>query len=120
MRTPTVLLVEDQQLLRAWLTRLLDDDGYSVLEAGNAEECMSQYTEHRPDVVLLDIGLPKISGLEVLKEIRELDPAARVVMLTAWSEESTLRKALELGALDYVIKPFSKHRVLLALARALG
>ena len=115
----TVLIVEDQQLLRAWLSRLLAEDGYHILEAGNAEKGVSQYTEHQPDVVLLDIGLPKKNGLEVLREIRELDPTARVVMLTAWSEESILRQAVELGALDYVIKPFRKQRVLLALQRAL-
>jgi len=115
-----VLIIEDQQLLRAWLSRLLSENGYEPFEAGDSDEGIAQYARQRPDVVLLDIGLPKRNGLEVLREIRELDPTARVVMLTAWSEEAVLRQAIELGAVDYVVKPFDKQRVFLALDRALG
>ena len=116
---PTVLIVDDQQLLRAWLSRLLEYHSYKTIQAGNGQEAISQYRQHRPDVVLLDIGLPEKNGLDVLREIRQTDPNARVVMLTARSEKSTLIEAIKAGAKDFVIKPFRQERILLALERAL-
>jgi two-component system, chemotaxis family, chemotaxis protein CheY len=78
------------------------------------------YAEHRPDAVLLDITMPEMDGLTALKEIRKLDPDARVAMVTAMGQQGIVMEALHAGARDFVLKPFQADRVLGALQKLLA
>jgi two-component system chemotaxis response regulator CheY len=86
-----------------------------VLEAANGEEAVTWYARHHPDAVLLDINMPVLDGIGALVRIRELDPQARVIMLTAQGEHDDVRAAIRAGARDYLLKPFTVRRVLQAV-----
>ena len=100
-----VLVVDDEpdavDLLREFLTA----KGYEVLAASNGEEALRKVREDRPHLVLLDVRMPKMSGLEVLKQVREIDHEVGVIMVSAVNEEETGRRALKMGAFDYITKP---------------
>ena len=116
----TVLVVDDAQFVRVRLSRLLKNQGYDIIEAGDGNEAVDQYRQHAPDAVLLDITMPQKDGLQVLKEIRAGDPKARVVMLTALGQQSIVLEAIKSGARDFIVKPFEPDRVLEALQKVLG
>jgi len=100
-----VLVVDDEPEAVELLTEFLSSKGYEVLTATSGEEALRRVKEDRPHLVLLDIQMPKMNGLEVLRRIREIDPEMGVIMATGVNEEDVGRKALELGAFDYIVKP---------------
>ena len=110
MATPLVLVVDDEPMVREVLARYLEKDGFRVLTAKDGEEAVRSFEESGPDLVLLDLMLPKIDGLEVFRTIRAR-MATPVIMLTARGEETDRLVGLELGADDYVTKPFSPREV---------
>jgi DNA-binding response OmpR family regulator len=105
-----VLVVDDDPIVREVLTRYLEREGFDVAEAEDGEAAISAARTARPHVVLLDLMLPKVDGLEVFRTIQEPDGPA-VIMLTAKGEEVDRVVGLELGADDYVTKPFSPREV---------
>ena len=100
-----VLVVDDEPEAVELLVEFLSSKGYEILTATSGEEALRRVKEDRPHLVLLDIRMPKMSGLEVLKRIREIDAEMGVIMVTAVNEEDVGRQALELGAFDYIVKP---------------
>jgi DNA-binding response OmpR family regulator len=102
-----ILLVDDQQLFRQMLAEHLNEEGFEVFEAGSGEEALLEFPRARPQVVLLDMLMPGMSGLEALREIKAVSPETCVVMVTAVEDLDTARGALGAGASDYVTKPFS-------------
>ena len=106
-----ILIVEDDALIRWSLSRDLKNEGYDISLASSGEEALEKFEEELPDLILLDIVLPGINGIEVLKKIRELDAEAPVVMMTALEEVQTAVTAMKLGAYDYVSKPFKLEEV---------
>lgn len=115
-----ILVVDDAQFMRVRLTKLLVGQGYEVVEAENGEQAVQTYQTERPDAVLMDITMPHKDGLEALADIREIDPQARVIMLTALGQESMVVQAVQAGARDYVVKPFDPSRVMMALQKVLA
>lgn len=115
-----ILVVDDAQFMRVRLTKLLVGQGYEVVEAENGEEAVQTYQVERPDAVLMDITMPHKDGLEALADIREIDPQAKVIMLTALGQESMVVQAVQAGARDYVVKPFDPSRVMMALQKILA
>jgi DNA-binding response OmpR family regulator len=113
----TILVVDDEPTLRETLAEALDADGFRVLTAADGREALSRFREHQPDLVVLDLMLPELSGIEVCRIIRA-ESGVPIVMLTAKSSELDKVVGLELGADDYVTKPFSL-RELTARIRAL-
>ena len=106
--------------MRQLIRDILADAGYTVVaEAENGRQALAAYLGTEPDVVLLDIAMPMMDGLVALKKLRQLDPAARVVMCSALGEQELIVKAVQLGARDFVIKPFQPERVIGAVAKAL-
>jgi two-component system KDP operon response regulator KdpE len=103
--TTTVLVVEDDPYILKLCTIFLKDDGYRVLQALNGREALTVFNSEEPDVVLLDLGLPDIDGLELIPLFRQ-HSAAPVIVISARSEESEKIRALDLGADDYMSKPF--------------
>jgi two-component system chemotaxis response regulator CheY len=91
-----------------------------VGEAGNGVEAIARFQELKPEVMTLDITMPEKDGLAALKEIIELDPAAKIVMCSALGQESKVLESIKLGAKDFVVKPFQADRVLEAVGKALS
>jgi DNA-binding response OmpR family regulator len=102
---PRVLVVDDELDARELLQAFLVAKGYAVVTASDGEEALQKVKEERPHLILLDVRLPKLNGLEVLKHVREIDQEVGVIMITAVKEEDTGRQALQLGAFDYITKP---------------
>lgn len=118
-RKPALLVVEDEQDLRDLLSHSLAREGFRVTSAGSGEEAMDQIEESLPDMVLLDLMLPGMNGLEVCRKLKGSSATSSicVVMLTARGEEADIVTGLEMGADDYITKPFSP-RILAARLRA--
>lgn len=114
-----ILVVDDAQFVRWQLGKFLRDAGHDVAEAANGREAVDQFRKTRPDVVLLDITMPVMDGLQALDAIRRLDPQARVVMCSAVNQMNVVIQALERGATDFVAKPYKAERVLAAVDKAL-
>lgn len=106
-----ILIVDDEKLLVKGLKRSLEQEGYKVLAAHDGEEALDMYNKHTFDLVVLDIMLPHISGLEVCREIRK-DSDIPIVMLTAKGEDVDKIVGLELGADDYLTKPFNTRELI--------
>src|SRR5437868_10799700 len=100
-----VLVVDDEEAVRDMLRRMLEARGHEVALAFDGPTALAAYLGQRPDVVLLDLLMPEEDGLAVLAELRRVDPSARIAVLSSLREESTVARALELGAGDYVVKP---------------
>ena len=105
-----VLIVDDEEIVRDVLTRYFEQEGFRVDVAADGEAALDLAARSRPDIVILDLMLPKLDGLEVFRRIREVGDLP-IVMLTAKSEEVDRLVGLELGADDYVTKPFSPREV---------
>jgi DNA-binding response OmpR family regulator len=105
-----ILVVDDEPMVREVLSQYLAADGFEVVEAGDGDSAVASVTENQPDLVLLDLMLPKRNGLDVLRFIRGTSQLP-VILLTARGEEADRVRGLEAGADDYVVKPFSAREV---------
>jgi DNA-binding response OmpR family regulator len=115
---PTVLIVEDEQKLRELLRGYLERDGITVLSAGTGADGLTLASTASPDLIVLDLGLPDISGETVAREVRGSSQVP-IIMLTARAEEADRIHGLELGADDYVTKPFSPRELVLRVRAVL-
>lgn len=115
-----ILIVDDAEFLRVRIGKMLAGDGYEVFEAENGLKALETYKTLRPDLVLMDVTMPEMDGLTALKEIRKVDPQARVIMLTALGQESVVLEAVKSGARDFVVKPFERERVMSAINKLLA
>jgi DNA-binding response OmpR family regulator len=121
-RAPRILLVDDEQPIQTLLSFPLQRDGYEVVQAADGAEALARYSEQIFDLVVLDVMLPRMDGLEVCRRLRAKGETVPIIMLTAKSEEIDKVLGLELGADDYITKPFSmrefRSRVKAALRRS--
>ena len=115
-----IMVVDDAAFMRMRCSKLLVENGHEVSEASNGVEAVQKYSENRPDGVLLDITMPEMDGIATLKKLVEIDPKARVVMVTAMGQQSMVIEALKSGAKDFVVKPFDANRVLAAVKKLVG
>ncbi|MBE3555468.1 MAG: response regulator [Firmicutes bacterium] len=116
-----VLVVDDAAFMRMMVRDILEKNDYEVIgEAKDGNEAIEKYQELHPDVVMLDITMPEMDGLTALKQIRAIDPNAKVIMCTAMGQQAMVLDAITAGAVDFVVKPFAAERVLTALRRAVG
>ena len=117
---PKILIVDDSKTQRTLLRELLENSGFSVVgEAENGEEGLMKFKELRPDLVTLDITMPKINGIECLSLIKHEDKDAKVVMITSENQKSIMVDALKKGAEDFIIKPYDPGRVIETLKEVL-
>jgi two-component system nitrogen regulation response regulator NtrX len=114
-----ILVVDDEQAIQASLRGVLEDEGYRVVTAGTGPEALERIAEDPPDLVLLDIWMPGVDGMEALAEIKRRGPEQAVVMISGHGTIETAVKATKLGAYDFIEKPLSLEKTLLAVARAL-
>ncbi len=113
-------IVDDSALSRRLLRRIVESAGHQVSEAADGVAALESYFLERPDLVFLDLTMPGIHGLDVVEQLRKLDPTARVIVASADIQTFTRELALERGALNFVTKPFSAAPVLAALEAALA
>jgi DNA-binding NtrC family response regulator len=119
MRRNKILVVDDEHLIRWSLEQNLKKQGYEVVTAGDGEEALRLVREEQPDLVLLDIQMPGISGIEVLERIKEYDEEIVVIMVTAHGGLETAVNAMRLGAYDYVSKPFNLDELAIIIKKSL-
>jgi two-component system, NtrC family, nitrogen regulation response regulator NtrX len=118
-RKPLVLVVDDETDIRSSLRMILEYEGYDLVEAGSGEEGLDAVDRSRPDVVLLDVKMARMDGLEVLARVKQKDPALPVVVVSGHGSIQTAVEATRLGAFDFMEKPLERERVLLVLRNAL-
>ena len=115
-----VLIVDDLAFIKIVLRDIIEKAGFRVIgEASNGEQAISLYQDTRPDVVLMDITMPGMDGLTALKKILEIDESARVIICSALGQQQLIVQAIQLGAKDFIVKPFQPQRVVSALKKAL-
>ena len=119
MNKPSILVVEDDVPVRCLITTTLKTHGYKYLTASNGETAIMMTTSHNPDIMLLDLGLPDIDGIEVIRSVRTWSNLP-IIVLSARSEDSDKIEALDNGADDYLTKPFSVDELLAPLPHAAG
>ena len=119
MRKTRILVVDDEHLIRWSLEQNLTKQGYDVTQAASGEDALKLVREDQPDLVLLDIQLPGINGLEVLEQIKEIDSDIIVIMVTALGVVETAVKAMRIGAFDYINKPFNLDELAIIIKKAL-
>jgi len=116
-----ILIVDDAAFMRLAIRRVLEKNDFEVVgEAQNGEVSIAKYVECQPDVVTMDITMPDMSGIEALKKIRELDPEAKVVMVSAMGQESMVKEAIINGAKSFIVKPFKEDHIIQMLKKIAG
>ena len=109
----TILLVEDEEMLLDLVKMVLEEEGFHVLAAKDGEEALSMYTHHKDeiDVVVSDMGLPKLGGWEILQKMKEINPGAKVILASGYSDPKIKSEMLKEGAKDYVSKPYDTDEI---------
>lgn len=115
------LIVDDSGMMRQMIRTLLEKNGVEVVGAAeNGKQAVELYTELKPDFVTMDMIMPQQSGLQTLKQIRQQDPQAVVIMISSLSAEDSAAVCTEVGASGYIVKPFTEEQVLAVLNKAVG
>lgn len=113
-----VLIVDDAIFMRMKLKDILEKNGFEIAgEAQNGLEAIEMYKTEKPDVVTMDITMPEMDGVTALKEIKKVDPNAKVIMCSVMGQQSMVMDAIKSGALDFIVKPFDTDRVVKALQK---
>lgn len=116
-----VLICDDAIFMRTMIADILRKAGFEIAgEASTGREAVLKYRELRPDLVTMDIVMPEMGGIEAVREILREDPAARILMCSAMGQQALVVEAIQLGAREYVVKPFQPSRVLEAVQRVLS
>ncbi len=118
---PKVLITDDAAFMRMMIKEILTKNGFEVVgEASDGAQAVELYKELSPDLVTMDITMPEMDGITALKEIKKIDPNARVVMCSAMGQQAMVIDAIQAGAKDFIVKPFQADRVLEAINKSLG
>lgn len=116
-----ILIVDDAAFMRMMIKDTLKKNGYeNLIEAADGELAVQAFKTEKPDLIIMDITMPNKNGLEALKEIKQLDPNAKIVMCSAMGQESMVVEAIRSGAKDFIVKPFKADRVLKTVQGILG
>ncbi|ATO47945.1 MULTISPECIES: response regulator [Brevibacillus] len=116
-----VLIVDDAAFMRMMVKEILTKNGFTVVgEASDGAQAVEKYKELGPDLVTMDITMPEMDGITALKEIRKMDPNARVIMCSAMGQQSMVIDAIQAGAKDFIVKPFQADRVIEAIKKTLS
>lgn len=115
-----ILVVDDAQFMRMMLKNILSGAGYEVVGEGeNGVQAIEKYKDLKPDMVIMDMIMPEMGGIDAVREIVKLDPAAKVLMCSAMGQQALVVEAIQVGARDFIVKPFQPAGVLEAVAKAL-
>ncbi len=116
-----VLICDDAAFMRMMIKDILSKNGYNVAgEAENGAKAVEKYAELKPDLVLMDITMPEMDGIQALKKIKAADPGAMVIMCSAMGQQAMVIESIQAGAKDCIVKPFQADRVLEAVKKVIG
>ncbi len=116
-----VLLVDDASFMRMMLKNILVGSGYEVAgEAENGAKALEQFKALKPDLVIMDIIMPEMGGIDAVREIIKQNPAAKILMCSSMGQQSLVVEAIQAGAKDFIVKPFQPSNVLEAVKKVLG
>lgn len=117
----TLLVTDDSMIVREMIKDLATEAGWTVVgEAANGQEAIDRFRELRPDAMTLDLVMPEFDGLHALRGVRQCDPNAKVLVVSAIDQTDVLQEAVKLGAADFIVKPFDKRRAQRALGLLVG
>ncbi len=115
-----ILIADDAKFMRLTLARIWEKEDHQIAgEAENGKEAVELYRRLRPDLVIMDITMPVMNGIEAVRAIKEIDPGAKIIICSALGQQRMVVEAIEAGAADFIVKPFEETRVLEAIARLL-
>ena len=116
-----VLICDDAAFMRMMIKDILSKNGYEIAgEAENGVKAVEKYNETKPDLVLMDITMPEMDGIQALKKIKEIDSNAAIIMCSAMGQQAMVIEAIQGGAKDFIVKPFQPERVLEAVKKVVG
>ncbi len=116
-----ILICDDAAFMRMMIKDILTKNGYNVAgEAENGVKAVEKYNELKPDLVLMDITMPEMDGIQALKKIKEADSSALVIMCSAMGQQAMVIESIQAGAKDFIVKPFQADRVLEAVKKVVG
>ena len=116
----TILIADDLHFMRMIQKEILTEQGYTIAgEAADGLEAVEKFKSLHPDLVLLDITMPNMNGLEAMRKIFTIDPKARVIMCSALGQQNLIVEAIKAGVKDFIVKPFKPERILSAIDKAL-
>jgi two-component system chemotaxis response regulator CheY len=116
-----ILIVDDAAFMRMMIRDILSKNGFEVVgEAQDGSQAIEKFKELRPDLITMDITMPEMDGIAALKEIKKVDPAAKVIMCSAMGQQAMVIDAIQAGAKDFIVKPFQADRVIEAINKTLG
>ncbi|HHU64393.1 MAG TPA: response regulator [Clostridiales bacterium] len=115
-----ILIVDDAAFMRMMIKDILTKHGYEVCcEAENGAKAVEKYKEESPDLVLMDITMPEMDGIQAVKEIKKIDKDAKIVMCSAMGQQAMVIESIQAGASDFIVKPFQSERVIEAVKKVL-
>ncbi|KPU28206.1 chemotaxis protein CheY [Caloranaerobacter sp. TR13] len=116
-----ILIVDDAAFMRMMIKDILNKNGYEVIgEADNGARAIEKYKELKPDLVIMDITMPEVDGIQAVKEIKKIDENAKIIMCSAMGQQAMVIESIQAGARDFIVKPFQADRVLEAVKKVLG
>ena len=116
-----ILICDDAAFMRMMIKDILTKNGYNIAgEAENGAKAVEKYNELKPDLVLMDITMPEMDGIQALKKIKETDPNASDIMCSAMGQQAMVIESIQSGAKDFIVKPFQADRVLEAVQKVVG
>ena len=116
-----VLVCDDAAFMRMMIKDILTKNGYNIAgEAENGVKAIEKYNELKPDLVLMDITMPEMDGIQALKKIKEADAKATVIMCSAMGQQAMVIESIQAGARDFIVKPFQAERVIEAVKKVVG
>ena len=116
-----ILICDDAAFMRMMIKDILTKNGYNIVgEAENGAKAVAKYAELKPDLVLMDITMPEMDGIEALKKIKAADANASIIMCSAMGQQAMVIESIQSGAKDFIVKPFQADRVLEAVQKVVG
>ena len=117
----TILVVDDMISMQLGIKGIVEKEGYKVVgRAKNGHEAVQMYTELKPTAVMMDINMPEMDGITAVREIRKVDPKARIIMCSTEGQKEKVKEAISAGAVDFITKPFHRAQMIDTLKRALS
>lgn len=116
-----IMVVDDAAFMRMMLKDILSKGGYEVVgEAENGLKAVEKYKELSPDLVLMDITMPELDGIGAVKQIKSIDPSAKIIMCSAMGQQAMVLESIQAGAKDFIVKPFQADRIIEAVSKTVG
>lgn len=116
-----ILIVDDAAFMRMMIKDILTKNGYVVVgEAENGLKAVEKFKEHSPDLVIMDITMPEMDGIQAVKQIKSLNSAAKIIMCSAMGQQAMVIESIQAGARDFIVKPFQADRVIEAVKKVVG